>query len=49
MALYSYDTLGRLTGLAYTKGNSNLFTPYSRAYESLSSAGMWPGIPSRAR
>ncbi len=39
-AAYSYDTLGRLTGLAYTKGNSNLFTPYSWSFDSLSSAGM---------
>ena len=37
---YSYDTLGRLTGLAYTKGGSNLFTPYSWTYDSLSSSGM---------
>ena len=37
---YSYDTLGRLTGLAYTKGGSNLFTPYSWTYDSLSSGGM---------
>jgi len=39
-AAYSYDTLGRLTGLAYTKGGTNLFTPYSWTYDSLSSAGM---------
>ena len=37
---YSYDTLSRLTGLAYTKGGSNLFTPYSWTYDSLSSSGM---------
>ncbi len=37
---YTYDTLGRLTGLAYTKGGNNLFTPYSWTYDSLSSAGM---------
>ena len=37
---YGYDSLGRLTSLAYTKGGSNLFTPYSWTYDSLSSAGM---------
>jgi len=37
---YSYDTLGRLTGLAYTKGGTNLFTPYGWTYDSLSSPGM---------
>src|SRR5687768_10026861 len=25
---YSYDTLGRLTDLAYKNGGTNLFTPY---------------------
>jgi RHS repeat-associated protein len=40
IAGYSYDTLGRLTGLAYTKGGTNLFTPYSWTYDSLSSSGM---------
>ena len=39
-AAYWYDTLGRLTSLAYTKGGSNLFTPYSWTYDSLSSPGM---------
>ena len=29
---YGYDSLGRLTSLAYTKGGSNLFTPYSWTY-----------------
>ena len=37
---YSYDSLGRLTGLAYTKGGNNLFTPYSWTFDSLSSTGM---------
>ncbi len=37
---FSYDSLGRLTGLAYTKGGDNFFTPYSWTYASLSSAGM---------
>ncbi|MHB8974460.1 MAG: RHS repeat-associated core domain-containing protein [Pirellulaceae bacterium] len=37
---YGYDSLGRLTSLAYTKGGTNLFTPYSWTYDSLSSAGM---------
>ena len=31
---------GRLTSLAYTKGGTNLFTPYSWTYDSLSSPGM---------
>ncbi len=39
-AAYGYDALGRLTSLAYTKGGSNLFTPYSWTYDSLSSFGM---------
>ena len=34
---FTYDTLARLTGLAYTKGGSNLFTPYGWSYDSLSS------------
>ncbi len=37
---YSYDDLGRLTDLAYTKGGNNLFTAYSWSYDDLSSAGM---------
>ncbi len=32
--------MGRLTGLGYTKGGNNLFTPYSWTFDSLSSAGM---------
>jgi YD repeat-containing protein len=34
------NTLGRLTGLAYTKGGTNLFTAYGWSYDSLASAGM---------
>ncbi|MHB8974986.1 MAG: RHS repeat-associated core domain-containing protein, partial [Pirellulaceae bacterium] len=37
---YGYDSLGRLMSLAYTKGGTNLFTPYSWTYDSLSSAGL---------
>jgi YD repeat-containing protein len=37
---YTYDTLGRLAGLAYTKGGTNLFTAYGWSYDSLASAGM---------
>jgi hypothetical protein len=37
---FSYDTAGRLTGLAYTKGGTNLFTPYSWTYDSLASPGV---------
>ncbi len=44
-AAYSYNTLGRLTGLAYTKGSSNLFTPYSWTFDSLSSAGIEETTP----
>jgi len=36
---FTYDTLGRLTGLAYAKGGTNLFTPYAWTYDSLSSPG----------
>ncbi len=36
---FTYDTLSRLTGLAYTKGGTNLFTPYGWSYDSLSSPG----------
>ncbi|MBI2480562.1 MAG: cadherin-like domain-containing protein [Planctomycetia bacterium] len=32
---YSYDTLGRLTGLAYKNGGTNLFTPYEWSYDNL--------------
>jgi YD repeat-containing protein len=39
-AAYGYDALGRLTSLAYTKGGTNLFTPYGWTYDSLSSGGM---------
>jgi len=36
---FTYDTLSRLTGLAYSKGGNNLFTPYSWTYDSLSAPG----------
>jgi len=32
---FSYDTVGRLTGLAYKKGGTNLFTPYAFTYDAL--------------
>ena len=31
---YSYDTLGRITGLEYERGGTDLFTPYSWTYDS---------------
>ena len=37
---FSYDALARLTGLAYAKGRSNSFMPYSWTVDSPSSAGM---------
>jgi RHS repeat-associated protein len=39
-AAYGYDSWARVTSLAYTKGGTNLFTPYSWTYDSLSSSGM---------
>ena len=38
---YRFDALHRLTGLAYQRGGNNLFTPYARTYDSLSSLGHW--------
>ena len=38
---YTFDTLHRLTGLAYQRGGNNLFTPYAWTYDSLSSPGHW--------
>jgi RHS repeat-associated protein len=35
-ATYSYDTLGRLTDLAYKNGGTNLFTPYEWSFDNLS-------------
>ena len=32
---YTYDTLGRITGLEYENGGTDLFTPYSWSYDSL--------------
>jgi RHS repeat-associated protein len=32
---YTYDTLNRLTDLAYTQDSTNLFTPYEYAYDNL--------------
>jgi RHS repeat-associated protein len=32
---YSYDSLGRLTGLDYEQGSTDLFTPYSWSYDFL--------------
>ncbi|MDA1054030.1 MAG: hypothetical protein O3C40_26575, partial [Planctomycetota bacterium] len=32
---YTYDTLGRLTDLAYKNGGTNLFTPYQWSYDNL--------------
>lgn len=42
---YTYDTLGRLTGLAYKKGGTNLFTPYSWTFDSLSQVGNAHQLP----
>ena len=33
---FTYDTLGRLTDLAYKQAGSNLFTPFSWSYDNLS-------------
>lgn len=41
---YTYDTLGRLTDLAYKNGGTNLFTPYEWTYDSLSSAGLQDSV-----
>jgi len=46
---YSYDTLGRLTGLAYKNGGTNLFTPYEWSYDNLSSAGLGVSISADGR
>jgi RHS repeat-associated protein len=32
---FTFDTLNRLTGLAYKKGGTDLFTPYSFSYDTL--------------
>lgn len=34
-ATYTYDALGRLTGLDYEQGGTDLFTPYSWTYDDL--------------
>ena len=46
---YSYDTLGRLTGLAYKNGGTNLFTPYEWSCDNLSSAGLGVSISADGR
>ena len=46
---YTYDSLGRLTDLAYKNGGTNLFTPYEWTYDSLSSSGLTESVSSDPR